>query len=180
MPIDSLSEWKSEFSSLPKVADESWKANLANYISGHISNELNLQTYAPQVTFSFNTAAFESALAGIDAASGGGVAAIAQGFSDGVQGGLIVAPGTAFGSATPAETFSVVNSAQFDAASLSAAQSKISELQSAAPVSDSNNSLFPVKLREAVLLLTATVSGQDSTPPPTGPLPLTDSNRAVE
>lgn len=180
MSIDTLADWKTEFANLPSVVDDSWKQNLADYISARVTSKLNLLTYSPQVTFTFNKPAFVAQLASVTPALGNGVAQIAAGFVDGCVGGLVIAPGTAFGAGIPATTFSAVTSSIFDAPSLIAANSKILELESATPVGDINDSVFPEKIRDACLLLTATVIGLDSTPPAAGPLPLTDPLRGVE
>jgi len=180
MSIDSLSVWKSEFTLLPKVIDDSWKQNLADYISDRITSKMNLRTYSPQVGFTFDKASLISALASVTPELGNGVEQLATGFVDGVTGGLTVAPGASFSPGTPTETFSAVTSSLFDTASLSVAENKILELESATPVIDVNDSVFPEKLRDACLLLTATVIGLDSTPPVAGPLPLTDPLRGVE
>ena len=180
MSIDSLADWKTEFANLPLVIDDTWKQNLADYISDRITSKLNLLTYSPQVTFTFNKSAFVSALGSVTPALGNGVDQIAVGFVNGCIGGLVVAPGTAFGAGIPATTFSTVATSIFDAPSLALASAKIIELKSATPVADVSDSIFPGKLREACLLLTATVIGLDSTPPAAGPLPLTDPLRGVE
>jgi hypothetical protein len=180
MSIDALGTWKSELANLPKVGDDSWKSNLADYISDRITSKLNLLTYSPPVSFTFNKSAFIAQLSGVTPALANGVEKIADGVVAGITGGLTVAPGTSFGGETPAETFSVVASSIFDAASLILVDVKIMELESATPVDDVNDSIFPEKIRSGVLLATATVTGTDSVTPPSGPNPLTDALRGVE
>ncbi len=49
-------------------------------------------------------------------------------------------------------------------------KAKVQELASSVPVADASNSDFPVKMREAFLLLTGTVTGTNSVIPIPGPL----------
>lgn len=179
MSLEPLSTWKSEFALLPKVADSSWKSNLGDYIEARVNSLLDLSTYSTGVSFTFDKTTFEAALAGVDALTGDGVDAMATGFGNALATGLVVSAGASFSPYTPQTTFSSVTSSTFDAASITAGENKIKELNSATPVDSVNDSLFPLKLREAFLLLTATVIGLDSTPMPTGPLPLTDTARGT-
>jgi len=178
MTIDALAIWQSEWALLPKVSDDSWKTNMASYIAARLDGKLSLSGYLPPtgVSFIFNTAVFISSLSGVTSGTGDGVSKIAQGFKAAAEtpGSLIVAPGTAVGSASPATTFSVVSSSVLSG---SAAEAKIAELASAPLVDSAADSDFPVKLHAAALLLTATVSGLNSVAPT--PSPLIDAGRAV-
>lgn len=175
MTIEALATWQSEWALLPKVSDASWKTNLANYIAARLDGKLSLATYLPPtgVTFVFNKTVFLASLASV---SGDGVAKIALGFKNAVEtsGSLVVAPGTAVGSASPATTFSVVATSVLVG---SAAKAKIEELSSAPLTNSAAASEFPVKLYAAALLLTADVSGTNSVVPT--PAPLIDNGRAV-
>lgn len=181
MSIDALATWKSEFANLPKVSDTSWKQNLADYIAARVDGKLKLSTYTPDsgITFAFNKAAFLSALSSVSAGTGDGVNAIAAGVKAAVvvPGSLVVVAPISVGSPSPTNTFSVVLTSIISPASAALAETKIQELSGAAPVSDVNNSLFPVKLRDAFLLLTADITGLDSTPPT--PIAKADLGRAV-
>jgi hypothetical protein len=178
MSVDPLSTWQSEFAILPSVIDDSWVSNLADYIAARLDSKLDLQTYSPSATFVFNKASFIAILGTSSSEVGDGVAKLADGFVAGVTGGLSVAALTSFDAGTPAETFSVVATSIFDPASTALANAKILELESATPVIDINDSIFPEKIRDASLLLTATVIGTDSVSPTPGPL--TDALRGVE
>lgn len=182
MSIDALQIWKDEWALLPKVSDTSWKQNLANYIAARVDNKLKLQTYTPSsnIAFTFNKTTFLAALAGADAGTGTGVAAIATGIKNAVvtAGSLTFTAPISIGTASPTNTYSVVASSVITAASSLLAESKINELSSAVPVSSATDSLFPVKLREAFLLLTADVIGTDTQAPT--PQPKSDLGRAVE
>lgn len=178
MTIDALATWQSEWALLPKVSDASWKTNLANYIAARLDGKLSLATYLPPtgVTFVFNKTVFLASLASVSSGTGDGVAKIALGFKNAVEtsGSLVVAPGTAVGSASPATTFSVVATSVLVG---TAAKAKIEELSSAPLTNSAAASEFPVKLYAAALLLTADVSGTNSVVPT--PAPLIDNGRAV-
>lgn len=182
MSIDALQTWKDEWALLPKVSDTSWKQNLANYIAARVDGKLNLQTYTPSsnVVFTFNKSVFVASLASVTAGTGDGVTKIALGFKNAVvaSGSLVLTAPVSVGTPSPVNTFSVIASSAITAASSVLAEAKINELSSAVPVSSASDSLFPVKLREAVLLLTADITGTDSQVPI--PIPKSDLGRGVE
>lgn len=180
MAIDTLGTWQSEWALLPLVIDDSWKQNVADYLAARVDNKLSLQTYGGvPVTFTFNKAAFLAAIAGVSTGTGDGVIKIALGFSNAVQiaGSLIVLPGAFIGTNSPATLFSAVASSIITPAGAALGQAKIEELSSAPQVTTALASQFPVKLREAFLLLTADVTGTNSIVPV--PTPLIDLGRGV-
>ena len=170
MAIDSLTVWQNGWANLPKVNDDSWKQNLGDYVEARTAN-MSLATYTPStnVTFSFNKSLFVQTLDGVSGANL--VPILSDAFELAIIGSPIaVSPGTYIGVSTPATTFSVVSSSLFDLASAALGAAKILELASAPKVSDPLLSDFPIKLRDAFLLLTATVSGTNSVVPTPGPL----------
>ncbi len=181
MAIDPLSTWKSTLAALPKVADASWAANFAAWYAGRIVGiTTDPSALVPTgFVFTFNQALFASGLSslGPTPSAVAGITAFADAWLASMQASTaVVAPGSFAPPSSPTTLFSVVNSTTIDAASMTAARSKLLELTSAAPVADANDSEFPVKFREATLLLTITVIGLDSQPPPSagpGPQPLT-------
>ena len=182
MTLESLSTWQTEWANLPKVADDSWKQNLAGYLSSRLNGRLEFQSYQPKpghFSYSFNESAFISQLAGVDYANPIGISAIANGMAAAFNANsALVAPGSSIGApGNPATTYSAVTGTVFDSAAVSAMQSRINSTDTT-PVSDALNSDFPVKLREGVLLLTATITGTNSVTPTPGPL--TDAARGVE
>lgn len=187
MAIDPLATWRSTLAALPKVADNSWATNFAAWVADRINNKITTNptnlTLASPLVFVFPQATFATQLVALTP-TGNALAGI-TGFADAWKAAidtvlfpatLNVAPGAFVPPATPATTFSTVTSVLLDPASVTAARAKIIELATAPPVADVNDSEFPVKFREAFLLLTITVSGLDSTPTPAGPLPLTVPN----
>lgn len=182
MSVDALATWKSEFAALPKVSDTSWKGNLADYIAARVDGKLALSDYDPvdNVSFSFDKTVFLTALEGVSSGLGNGVNAIAEGVKNAVltAGSLVVTAPVSVGTPSTTNTFSVIASSVITPASAALAEAKIQELSGAAPVSDANESLFPVKLREAFLLLTADIIGTDSQTPT--PAPKSDLGRSVE
>lgn len=177
--IGDLATWRTSYSALPQVGDDSWKANLANYLGDELDGLLNLQTYVTGggfPVFTFDRATFQSNLTdGV----GTGVAGMQAAFTAAIATSTwVIAIGTKFGVGTPAETFSTPGVAVPDPAGISAGAAKIGELASAAPTSDPDESEFPLKLREAFLLLTYTVTGTNSVAPTPGPI--SDPLRGVE
>src|SRR5690606_16770869 len=75
---------------------------------------------------------------------------------------IVVGPGSSVGSPSPPTTFSVVASTILTPASIAAGKAKILELVTAPAVADATQSEFPVKFREATLLLKFTSTGLDS------------------
>lgn len=178
MTIESLQTWKNELENLPKVTTPVWALNFANWyadmIRGIESDPISFQ--AVGFSFSFPTSAFASALSALppttDPASG--ILGFASAWESAILSTMVsVAPGSIIPPPSPPTTFSVVTSSLIDPSSILAGKAKILELVDVSVVGESQ---FPIKFREATLLLTFTVAGLDSTPSPSGPLPLTASN----
>lgn len=179
MAIDSLNIWQDEWANLPKVNDDSWKSNLGDYIESRIAN-LKLLSYVPNtnISFSFNKTLFVDSLTGIDSGLGNGAIVIGEAFKTAIlASNLTLVVPISIGNLSPTTLYSSISSVIFDPASALLASSKIAELVNAQPVADALDSEFPVKLREAVLLVTATITGTDSTAPT--PIPLIDALRSV-
>lgn len=181
MAIDALSVWKSELANLPKVADTSWALAFASWyadrLTGITTDPSGLT--ASSFTFTFPTSIFATALVALapTTSAAAGIAGFAGAWETALLASTaLVAPGSYIGSPSPSTTFSVVATTVIDPASIAAGKAKLLELASAAPVADPNDSEFPVKFREATLLLTITVSGLDASPTPSGPLPLVAAN----
>jgi len=179
MPIDPLQTWKDELENLPKVSDNSWALNFANWYALRI---VGIEPDPAVLTsvgwvFPFPVPVFASALISLtptnDALAG------IQGFADAWELAIlstipVIAPGSFIPPPTPATIFSaIIPPVVIDPASVAAGKAKLVELVTAPPVSDPKDSQFPVKFREATLLLTVTVNGLNSVPPPAGPQPLT-------
>ena len=178
--IEALSVWQNEWANLPKVADDSWKQNLADYLSARLDSKLEFQLYQPSpghFTYSFSQGPFISALAGVDFSNPIAISAIANGMEAAfLANTAIVAIGSSIGPpGNPATTYSAVTSTIFDVPSLTAMKVIINSIDTT-PVADALNSDFPVKLRDGVLALTATISGTNSNPTPS---PLVDAGRGV-
>lgn len=184
--IDPLSVWKSSLAALPKVSDSSWSNNFAGWVADRVvnitTNPSNLVLTSPLI-FIFNTSAFAAALLSLapttDATAG--ITAFADAWANTISTityptSLSVATGASDPSAIPTYkgTFSTITSVIIQPASILSGKAKIIELASAVPVSDPNDSLFPVKFRDAFLELKIKVVGLDSDPGT--PSPLTVSN----
>lgn len=194
--IDSLAIWRAALIALPKVSDSSWAANFAAFVADRISpigaadgkgietdpTILTLASPPPLgLIFTFPQATFATSLQVLTPTEDpvAGIAGFADAWANSMS--TIVFPATlnvlmgAFvPPSTPATLFSSITAVTIDPASLIAAKAKISELASSTPVADANNSDFPVKFREAFLLLTITVVGLNSIVPT--PTPLTVAN----
>lgn len=182
MAVDILQIWKDELANLPKVTDTSWAANFSAWYADRLTGiTTDPAALVPSgFVFTFAESIFAAQLIALTPTTSAldGI----QGFADAWEVALnattvVVAPGSAVPPPSPSTTFSAVTTTVIDPASIAAGKAKLIELVTAPPVADPQDSLFPVKFREATLLLTITVSGLDSTPPGSGgPLPLVAAN----
>lgn len=181
MPVDPLDTWKKTHKDLKKVAGPEWAMNFATWYDDRIKNISPdpAAITASSFTFVFNKAIFAAQLSvipptpskmvGMTMFVGAWMSAMALTLFPVT---LNVGSGAFIGSPAPPTLFSVINSVIIDPPSLIAAQAKLMELLMVENESDAMDSQMPVKFREATLLLSITVSGLNSIPPPAGPLPL--------
>lgn len=183
MAIDALQVWKDTLAALPKVADPSWALNFAGWVADRVPNitpDPSILDASAGFTFVFAEPIFAAALVALPPSPSAilGVTGFALAWETAILTNIfpatlnVAAGAKRNGSSAPADTFSVVTSVLLDPVSIVAAKAKIIELAAAAPVSDPQDSEFPIKFREAFLLLKINVIGLDSTPTPAGPLPL--------
>lgn len=183
MAVDALSTWQTTFAALPKTKDTSWAANFATWADDRVTSKLTQDSgiQGPGLTFTFNKAIFQTALLLLlpvpDALLG------IKGFADAWQTAMassvaITAVGSSVGAPSPATTWSVVASTTIDPASIVLGHTKILELVNSPKVADALESEFPIKFREAFLLLTISTLGTNSVAPTPGPL--NDLARAVQ
>lgn len=173
--IDPLSTWQSTLAALPKVGDNSWALNFANWYAGRIAaiQPDPTKLVATGFVFTFQSPTFASNLQtlGPTASATAGITGFADAWLTAMDASTaVVAPGTFKPPSSPATTFSIVASTVIDPASKTAARAKLLELITAPPVADPLLSQFPVKFREATLLLTITVTGTNSASPTPAPL----------
>jgi len=179
MAVDPQATWASTLDALPKVADGSWAQNFANWYAGRISGITTKASVVIPVgfVFTFNAVVFKnnlSALAPTTSASAG-INGFADAWVAAMNASIVVAAtGTSGAPASPATTFSAIASAVIDPPSVLLAKAKLQELISAPAVDDGLDSEFPVKFRDATLLLTMTLVGTNSVAP--SPSPLTIAN----
>jgi len=180
MTVNPLNDWKSKFKDMPKSNSAAWGKNLADLYSELIQNiETDPTALQSVLTFTFQKPIFASLMMSMPpvTSSQAGALGVATAWETAILASTVaVANGAIIPPPSPATTFSVVASSVIDPQSIIGAKKKILELASAKPTSKSEDAKMPVILREATLLLTITVTGTDSTPPPSGPLPLTAPN----
>lgn len=175
--IDVLPIWIKELVNLPEVNNPAWSTNFANYYADRI---VGIQTDPSALTsalvFTFAKPIFQAQLmaAAPSTSPAAGIASFATAWQLAMLASVAVVPPAAFiPPATPATIFSVVFSTTINPASIMAGKAKIMELAMAPQVGDASMSQFPIKFREATLLLKVDVTGLDSTTPDNGgPLPL--------
>lgn len=175
MAIDPLSTWQATLAALPKVSDNSWAPNFAawyaNRLTGITTNPLFLVPVGFVFTFAQST--FASELQGLTpvTTSLAGITNFANAWETALNSTtVLLAPLSFKPPSTPATLFSVVASTTIDTASIAAGKNKLLELIAAPPVDDPTLSQFPIKFREATLLLTITAIGTNSIVPVPTPL----------
>lgn len=152
--------------------------NFADTIDGEASNLLSFASpVVLPVTYTWGKAAFVAALSSAVPTGSASTAfsLLASAWEAGVNAGTMVATGTGYvGTSTPSTTWSSPPTITIVSASVTTAKSNLQAALEAAPlVDDPANSEVPGAFRQAFLELQFTVTGPDSTPPPTGPLVLT-------
>lgn len=178
MPINPLPIWKTEFKDIePTVNVVQAASDLANFYSKQISGiQPSPLLTAPGFTFPFQTSLFQAGLLSLTPAldPASGAITIASAWESAILATLpVVAPGAFVGAPTPPTTFSVVASTIIDPPSIVAGKTLImSLLPLSPPVPDALGAQLPDVLFQATSLLTITVTGTNSVPPPGGPAPL--------
>lgn len=173
MPIDALQDWKDELENLPKVNDSSWALNFAEWYADRLVNieaDSSVLDTSAGFVFTFAETTFALALTSLSPTTDpvAGITSFANAWESAILATtVVVAPGAFIPPSDPATTFSAVTGTVIDPPSIAAAKAKIIELGSSSPVDDPQDSEFPVKFREATLLLTITVTGLNSLPTPT-------------
>lgn len=161
---DPVVDWLTTFSLLPKVMNTSWQANFANWYADRIQNlmpDTKLDVTAG-FTFTFGKSAFQTALASVSS-----IADFANAWETGLLASAVtVSTGAFVDEKSNLTLFSAVATAILDLPSIALGKAKILELVGVSPIGDALDSKFPVKFRQATLLLTMTVSGSDSSPTP--------------
>ena len=180
MAIEPLQTWKDELENMPKVDNPTWAINFANYVDEMIAG-LTPQAAALDVSagysFTFDKTLFAAQLATMaptpDPVSG--ITALANAFLASITSPLTlfaILPGAFVPPSTPATLFSVVAPTILNPATPPLLHAKLLELIASSPVDSAQDSEFPIKFREAVLLLGITVNGTNSVVPVPAPLVL--------
>lgn len=184
MAIKVLQDWKDSLENLPKVANNSWAANFANWYADMIA-AITTDPAALVPTgfvFTFNKPIFEAQLLALTPKDNAlaGITGFADAWNAALTASTVVVAPASFKPPTSTTTlFSLVTTTTIVPASIAAGKAKILELVSAPPVASAQDSQFPIKFRDATLLLKIKVVGKDSQPPPNagpGPQDLTVDN----
>lgn len=186
MAMDAVSVWQDTLALLPKVGDNSWALNFANWVAGRVlliepdPLKVLLASPAPAgFVFVFNSATFAAEL--LNLAPSSDATAGMKGFADAwastiktlvYPATLNMLPGASGLPTTPATTFSLISAVAIDPASIEAGKAKILELANAPAVENPKDSQFPVKFREAFLQLKINVTGVNSVTPTPAPYQL--------
>lgn len=174
-------EWVEAYAELPLTSDpQEWKTNLADYVE-EASAGLSLANFIiASPPFTFNKNVFASNLTDVN-----GVVGLSTAFSQAITASTMVVnagdsisnpavPPTSILGPAPPPACTVVP------ASIQVGANIILALASAPPTNDPRTSQFPVKLRQAFAGLLYSVVGVDSTPAPSGPLPINLPSVTVE
>ena len=178
MTLEALSDWKTTFASdMVPVSDASWPDTMTDWYVARIDTPLlslpGLTLAVPPLPVTFGAAAFKAIFSSL-AQPITQVAAmniIANAWEAGLLATtVLVKPLDSIGVPSPATTWSAVTTSVFDPASIALGKAKILELIGAPNADNAEDSLTPVKFREATLLLTVTTTGLNSVTPTAGPL----------
>lgn len=183
MAVDPASIWVDTFKLLPQdPTGDLAPTNIANWVNDRVEGKLETSSQVVQFTpppqFGWQKGIFEETLKAvckipspiaaapaIKLASAWKDAALASTFT--------IAPGGNM-NPPPSGTNGIVGEgvAVIDPPSVALAYTYLVEqLSGALPVSDRSNSVLPKAFRQAFLMLTYTISGIDTKPPPSGPIP---------
>jgi len=176
MPIDPEVKFKKTIANLRPEQTPQWAKKLSDAIDGLVTNKAQLAGITGSVVFTFNKSVFMAQLMALTFTPVAAVAAQIIGLAWGaaMQASTMVVPaGSYLGTPSPATTWSVVTASMIDPPSIAAAQAGlISTLSVMQAVKNAEDSALGSALYKAFTQCTATVSGLDSTPSPSGPLPL--------
>lgn len=183
--LDPLSTWLSEYEKLPvdKTGDDSPK-NIANFLDQRVNKKMDLKNSTVKMTpppqFMWAKGVFQSLFAIItkipvpDQITP--AISIATAWQSSIlASGMIIQTGASMNPPPPG-TNAIVGSAVaiLDPPTLAAAYSTlISDLVNAKPSSKNSEAEFPKAMYKAFSSLTYTITGVDTKPPPTGPIPFT-------
>ena len=189
MSTDSLQDWIDTYvEDVPNVTDSSGPAKNARWTDARVTGKLDTPGLVGLVsgtgfTFTFNKAVYQSQLSLI---TGIGTTLDIQKLATAWETAVLasaaaVLSGTSIGSPpTNVNTWSAAPGTVIDIPSIALGKAKILELVDSPDDVEAEDSEYPVKMREAFLLLTMTTTGPDSTPPGSGgPLTLIDLARSV-
>lgn len=181
--IDALDIWLDEFDKLPQdpTGDMS-PTNLANFVDDRVTGKLDTSTaivkWEPAPSFTWQKSIFESTLRAISKVPSSSPIIPAIKIATGWQSATLaskvtIQPQAKMDPPFPATTgIAATATCIIDPASVALGYALlVAKLSGVIPVNTRKESVFPRAIRDAFLLVTVTISGIDTTPPPTGPIP---------
>lgn len=177
MPIDPEALWKQRFKGLQTDGSgASWADKMADAVDQGVTGKLQVSGLTGSVTFTFKKDIFANMLklAVPSPSPFSGAQAIATAFQVAcLSSTIVVAPGAFVGAPTPPTTFSVVISSLLDPPGIAAGYSIVfGTLTTMSAVPDAAEGIVGPAIRKGFTMLTVTVTGLNSVPPPVGPQPL--------
>lgn len=185
MPIDSLSIWLDEFEKIPQdpTGDLAPKY-LAEFVDKRVTEKLDTDSkivkWNPPPTYKWKKEIFEAVLRIICKAPVNAPLLPAIKMADAWQKAtlastFLIEPNAKMNPPFPATNgIGAAPVAIIDPASVALAYAYlVAQLSSVLPVPQQRGAVFPRAVRQAFLMLTYTITGIDTKPPPTGPIPFT-------
>ena len=181
--IDALNIWLDEFEKLPDdpTGDMS-PTNLANFVNVRVTGKLDTSTsivkWDPPPSFTWQKSIFEDTLRAISKVPSSDpiipAIKIATGWQNAVIAStVVIQPQAIMNPPFPATSGIAATAVSIiDPASVALGYAHlVAQLSGVLPVNIKKAAVFPKAIREAFLMLTVTISGVDTKPPPTGPIP---------
>lgn len=158
--------------------------DLVDAVSSLVSAKAELTGIIGTVSFTFEKAVFYQGLKALTPATDRITPAqkISSAWAQAISASkMVVPPGVSFGAPTPPTLFSAIISTTLDPDSLVLAKTELmNAIINQQPVDNYKKSDYGPAYRRAFSMLTYTVTGLNSIPPPTGPQPLTAAKCALK
>jgi hypothetical protein len=181
--IDALDIWLAEFEKLPNdPTGDMAPTNIANFVNDRVTGKLDTSTsivkWDPAPAFTWQKSIFEDTIRTLSKVPAITpiipAIQIATGWQNAVLAStIVIQPQAKMNPPFPATTgIAATVTSIIDPASVALGYAYlVAQLSNVIPVLTRSASVFPRAIREAFLMITVTISGVDTKPPPTGPIP---------